>query len=741
MPRVPQVTGPSVAQQAAPDAYQQTPRALGVAGEIRSRQIGQAADLTAQFVEQADEARVTDALTQAANVDTELSFGEGGFTKLQGAAALQRESGRPLADEYVGRLQERVRAIGDGLTGRQRRAFQARTADLAVSMYRRASAHEVEQQRVYEAGVLDATVQSGQQRMGLGWSDPELVAQSAASIRETIARAGQRAGWSPEQTQAATVKALSPGYAAVLSSAIEARNFDLAESYLKEVAPALQPQARLQIERAINDGREDVAFEGALQLIDEDAKGFLERAGQRSAKGQRGQQTGEVAEDAAERVAADPLLSKLSPQRLRQAVDRASMIVAQQEARAAAEAERRARLAEAAAAKKEREATQAFTILQSRAMQGVATDPAADRKLFDAIQGTPYAAEYQRLAGEIPKRTAVAMLPLTQQQAQLDGLLAQRNANGTSTALEDEIKRRQGILDAARKQFDEDPIRAGQQYGLIRAPAPLDVRTLDTVRAGLAGRAQQAADLRPHVGRAVSPLTPDEASRVAQLLAALPVEQRGEQIAALAGAMPGDQAQALARQLDGKDRALALSLAAGSTRTTQGRAVAELIQRGAQAVKDKAVKEEGGAEYGLRARLAEALGDAVGGRARDDVLDTARLIFLGKQAEGSGISIEGAIGMAVGGKVVQHNGRRLPVPTGAEDVAGRLAQYPAAKVAQQAKDGNVYLPGGQTLPVAQFVAALPGAQLEPAGFGRYFVRSGGSLAMNAERRPIVVDLR
>ncbi|MGC4080280.1 MAG: hypothetical protein QM702_25170 [Rubrivivax sp.] len=193
-------------------------------------------------------------MAQATNADTELSFGDGGFTKQQGEAALKRESGQPLAAEYATKLQQRLMQIGDDLTPRQQAQFRLRANDLVSSMYRRASVHEAEQQRVYDANSYEAKNDADRQRMGLGWTDPEMVAKSAASIRGTVAQAAQRNGWSPEQTAAETVRALSPGHAAVLTSAIDNEDLDFAREYMKHAAPEMLPAARLQIEHALNIG-------------------------------------------------------------------------------------------------------------------------------------------------------------------------------------------------------------------------------------------------------------------------------------------------------------------------------------------------------------------------------------------------------------------------------------------------------------------------------------------------------
>ena len=237
----------------------------------------------------------------------------------------------------------------------------------------------------------------------------------------------------------------------------------------------------------------------------------------------------------------------------------------------------------------------------------------------------------------------------------------------------------------------------------------------------------------------MSPLLAREAARFGDLLATLPPSQRADRIAQMSKLLPPGMAHAMAAQIAPKDRALALQFAAGASQTTQGRYTAELIGRGAQAVKDKEVKEEMGAETGLRSTIAKEVGDAVSGQAREDVIEAARLIYLGKHAMGESIDAANATRIAVGGQIIEHNGRRIPVPNGV-DMRESLMRYSRASIERQAPDGWVYLAGRRPMGVPEFLGALPEAQLEAVGFGRYMVRSGGSMVLDSKSRPIVIDV-
>jgi hypothetical protein len=441
--------------------------------------------------------------------------------------------------------------------------------------------------------------------------------------------------------------------------------------------------------------------------------------------------------DAAE--AAIGKLPDLDPQRRVSLLAQVDGYRSQIEARAIQQAQR----AEVAASKRDREAGQAWGVLSGWAMAGKTADPQKNADLIGQLSGTPYAAAYRALVADGAQRTAAAMLPIGQQQAQLDSLVAQRNAGGPTQALDAEIKRREQVLGEARRDYQAEPLRAAAERGVIESVRPLNLTSLDGIAAGIGERVQQAQAVATRTGKAVSPLLSEEAGKVGEMLAMLAPADRSRQIASMAGAMPPGMLAAVAQQIDGKNRPLALEMALGSSKTASGRYAGELVARGAQAIKDKSIKEETGAEFGLRAQIAKEVGDSLPGKAREDVIDAARLMYLGQQAEGLSPSVAGVVGLAVGGSLMEHNGRRIPVPAGMDEarMASTLRAYPAASLKQQVPDDVVVLPGGRSLGMPEFLARLPDAQLEPAGMGRYAVRVGSGLAMSTAGRPIIIEVK
>lgn len=405
------------------------------------------------------------------------------------------------------------------------------------------------------------------------------------------------------------------------------------------------------------------------------------------------------------------------------------------------QAELRAQRADRAAEARMRQAQAEFETFQGLADKGTKLEPDYIDRVVAATAGTPYQQGVRALAQMAKDNGGLAAQPLAVQQATLDAIDAQIATNGRTPELDRRRQQVAKVAEGAAADAQRDPLRAAVERGVLDALPTLSLQGgVEGLIGGLQARVAAAESVRGWAGRPVAPLTPDEAQSLGRMLQTLPPDQRGNAVAMMAAAVPPDQMVATARLIDAQDKPLALAMAAGASRTTEDRTVAELILRGAQAVKDKSVKEESGAEYGLRASLAEEAGDAMPEAVRGDVLEAARFIYLGKQAAGESVSYKGALALAAGGPIVEHNGRRLPVPAGLDEdsLREKLRTLPAAKL--DAPGGQVLI-GGRPMPLAQFMATLPDAQLEPVARGRYAVRAGGARVMNAERRPVVVDLR
>lgn len=402
-------------------------------------------------------------------------------------------------------------------------------------------------------------------------------------------------------------------------------------------------------------------------------------------------------------------------------------------ARARAEAQQRAQLDRAQAA---------YSAAQGLVMTGKALSHDYVTQLSQTVAGTPFAKAVPELVRQAPEMSAFGTQPLAVQQQILQQTRAKLNQTGTSPDIEKQVNRMDAVYQQSLKDYREDPLLAAQERGVLPSIAPLDTSSMATMLQGLAQRSEQARIVSGVVGQAVSPLLRTEAEQAAKLIQALPVEQKSSALAQLASTVGPAMASALGRQMAPKDQALGISLGMAGSTTTQGRYTSELVLRGSQALKDKAIKEDNAAITGVRARIASEYGNAVSGPARETLIDAALMIYYGKQAEGGGaISIPGAVALASGG-VAERNGRKFVLPYGvpANEFEKKLQQMNSGAVAGQLPDGQVYV--GQTpMSADDFVKNLPKAALITSGNGRYTVQAGGGLVTNSRGQPVFVEVK
>lgn len=430
--------------------------------------------------------------------------------------------------------------------------------------------------------------------------------------------------------------------------------------------------------------------------------------------------------------------SILDPQRKTELVGRVRTQIAQNNDAALRSAQRAA----LEQARRNAQAEQAVKALQAIADSGQMVDRLQADEAVRLTAGTPWAGVPEKLVQQASERTGFIAQPLAVQREAQALLLQKGNTpgQGWTDADRKEYDKRQGILKKQEDAYATNPLRAGADYGVIDAVAPVDLSSAAAFAKTAGPRILQAQTISAHTGKPASFLEPQEAAAVGRVLSAMPDSAKGEYIAAMSRlAGPGMMAQ-LAKQIDPDNRALGLAMQAGAARTTDNRYVMESIFRGARALKEKTVKEDTTATGSAVKKINEVVGESIGGKWREDVVDAARFIYHGHLAEGRSTSYAAAVRLAMGGDMKEHNGKTVPVPVGV-DITRALAALPPAQVEAQAPDNVVHIPGVGTMSVLDFVARLPSAQLEPvAPVGTYGVRVKGGIVFNSNGDPIVIKV-
>lgn len=400
-----------------------------------------------------------------------------------------------------------------------------------------------------------------------------------------------------------------------------------------------------------------------------------------------------------------------------------------------AEVEMRRR--EAAQERYLRKAEAEFNAAQSIITQGKVLSPEYVTQVSSAVAGTPYAMAFRETLKQAPERTAFGVQPLSVQRDALMAARAQLNAGGTTPDAEKRVASLEKLYAEAVKDYAEEPLRAAQERGVLTSIAPVDTKSVQGLVGSLAQRVDQASLVRQQTGAPVSPLLRHEAEQVSQMINILPVEQRSSAVAQIAEVLGPETAAAFGRQVAPKDKALGIAIGMASAKTTAGRYTSELVLRGAQAMKDKAVKTDNMAVTGIRARVAEEIGAAYPNQElRETMIEAAVLAEYGLQSEGSG-DLRRAVNLVTGG-IGERGGSKFPLPYGmnAETFDKRIK----ALTPMDIKTAQVVV-GGKQISAYDFLEKIGDAPLIHAGQGRYAVQAGGGIVRRPDGKPLILEVR
>lgn len=500
--------------------------------------------------------------------------------------------------------------------------------------------------------------------------------------------------------------------------------------------------------------KDTLSWAAAQTLVDRNPDAFLERVGVRGGKpGKDGTPPKQDIEKAAAAVQGDAVLSQLPPQRLQQAIERATMLSMTRQAARDAERDRAAARAEAAMAARERRAETMNREAQALALSGTLSADYVNQ-LVEATRGTASQPAVQQLLTQQRESGALAAQPLAVQRATLDAVDADIAKNGTSPEREKRRNQIEAVVRSTQTEVAKDDVRAYlARAGGAENIAPLSFDAgLQGLAPQLAARRKLAEDVTAFTGKPSSGLFPEEVDTLRTFMDAQPAKQRAAIVAEMAGALGPRPAQGLAAQLAPKDAALGLAFGYSGSRTTTGRLTSELILAGRQAQKDGTSTKAASAAPQLKpaqweAHMAAELAGVYPSQAQTDATrEAAVLIAHGIAAEQGGqISsddLDRAARLAAGGTFADYNGRRVFLPAGTDEdmLNKRLGTVTAAELAKQGA-GEQVRAGGAMVPTPEFVKTLRGQQLQYMGGGRYAVIVSGRPVVNAAGVPVLIGLQ
>ncbi|MBR8303692.1 hypothetical protein KDW49_23565 [Burkholderia dolosa] len=399
---------------------------------------------------------------------------------------------------------------------------------------------------------------------------------------------------------------------------------------------------------------------------------------------------------------------------------------------------------------------QALTLVN----EGKQLSPEFTNQLLTSTQGTSVAGAVRELIGMASERAGFASASLSQQAATLQQYQAEAATRGTDPDQAAAVKQLEQIHTASVAAYKADPWNAALDRGVLQGVPQVDVTSVPGLVSSLAARAQAAGTVEQAAGRRVSLLTPDEAQTVLTAVDALPIDTKAQALNQIGQAFGNAGRIAdLAAQWKERSPAMALALKAGAAdvggrplMTTSGAPLSTFILAGAQALKDKTVKIDDAAGTGMRATIANAIGDALPPEQAEDAKEAAYFIAAGSAARGgrtqpSSTDVQNAINGATGGLSttggMQINGKpnivAMPYGWREEDFQTAVKQVTPANIENPGVDTVVA--NGHEIPVADFVKQFASYRLVRVGVrGTYAVSTGSKFVTDKSGAPITVHL-
>lgn len=398
---------------------------------------------------------------------------------------------------------------------------------------------------------------------------------------------------------------------------------------------------------------------------------------------------------------------------------------------------------EAAAARRERHGEKMLNQVRDFLDSGGSLDQNFMEQASKAVSGTSSAPLLTTMLRQSSEGSAFAQMAPQQQREELIRLRGQASANGSSPAQEKRLEHFERIANATEKQLQTDPLVFGQRRNLI-ALQPLNFNGVDDLLPQLAVRTEQAAIVSARIKQPVSPLMADEAEKLSGLLSTLPVPAQKTAVRNLAKVLDPAMGQALAKQMSAKDNTLGLAFFASVNATGAPRDAAELILKGADAVKSGRLKSSADDSTASRdhATIARNLAEVPWAttQARDAAVRAAQLAYDGLRDERNP-SVSKAIAYT-SGNLVEWAGSKVPIPHDWDERQFKraLERFDVKKLERQAGGNTVFI-GGQPLPVDKLAGTLKDVNLIPVGVGSYALQSGGQMVLTGKGLPMRITVK
>lgn len=226
---------------------------------------GVAAKLQADALEQVNQTRVTDAMSQMVRARTDLL---GQALQLRGKNALERPDDKPLTQEFGDKLGELQTQIEAGLgNDAQRELFRKQATTVADQMHARLVEHTAQEFRTYRVDTLKATVDTAVDQGSLLWGDQAARTQSMGAIQAAVDERARLEGWDDKAKEVALRDAVSPLHEGVMRGMLRAGQAGEARQYYDDNSASMSLQTRARMQEVVKHASDAQTAEGTADEV------------------------------------------------------------------------------------------------------------------------------------------------------------------------------------------------------------------------------------------------------------------------------------------------------------------------------------------------------------------------------------------------------------------------------------------------------------------------------------------
>lgn len=245
---------------------QQMGRAITQAGGVAAR-------LHMETLQQANAAAVNEAAIRAKELELDLTYGDAGYTKIKGKAAIERPDGSDLTTEYLSQYGQGLSEIESGLANdAQRRAFARFRQQSELGLRSGLERHTAGELRTWRMSNNRGMTKVLSDTIAMSWGDPAATEQAVAQLKANIGGKGGLAeltGMGAAEVEATTKAILGQAHAAAIDQMIAEGKWNTAQEYLNLHRQDMDGDAQFKASAKIDgEGRVALGVQAGDQIAD-----------------------------------------------------------------------------------------------------------------------------------------------------------------------------------------------------------------------------------------------------------------------------------------------------------------------------------------------------------------------------------------------------------------------------------------------------------------------------------------